>query len=320
MAKRPPILFPPDISAKNLSGPQDFSDAKLRYPQFADRYIGLALQSSIRDWYEEKYRHLSTVLDHYFLERFRLEPTHLAARWEIYVAALLSEHGMRLVPRSIVAGPDFCIELPGGTKMWVECIVCERGDMDPVEPEPVLVPGKMHLYGGNIEDIHRPRALRLTSAFFSKAGKKYDSYKKSGIVSREDAFVVAISGDKVGHYTRPAMLLQRSFFGRGCDVLSKSGGKMVGPMYKREDWILRANGEKIPAVAMEMTEFSHVSALLYSDDLSLGFDDNQRGAARCDAYVLHHLNPNVAVPREIFRFATNFFKDKSGTIETKVPR
>src|SRR3989344_1721861 len=178
-------IFPDEMMSRTVTNQQELNGAFLKYPNFSKTYIQTALHwKDARKWYEENWPKVFKFLDKNFLDRFRMEEEHYARAWEFHLATVLLNKGIELEEKTWETGPDFCIKTPTGKKIWVEAITCDLGTVDPVEPYPVMQSGQIYSFGGNIEDTHRPRALRITNAIGTKFEKfkKYLNDSKSGVL------------------------------------------------------------------------------------------------------------------------------------------
>lgn len=104
--------------------------------------------------------------------------------WEMYLSWVLFKiAGFKGQPVQ-GEGPDFCVLLPNGKKMWVEAIAAKVGTgQNEVTRPPSGQAGTLPT-----EKI----VLRVTSAFADKV-KKIEKYISQGIIAAEDAVVIAIN-------------------------------------------------------------------------------------------------------------------------------
>ncbi|MFH0853902.1 MAG: hypothetical protein V1891_00180 [bacterium] len=184
-------------------------------------------------------------------------------------------------------------------------------------------PGKIYSFGGSIEDDHRPKALRITSAIGTKFEifKKYLKNPKSD-VAKDDCLLIAINGAAIQHFSDSSMLFKRSVFGQGPDVLVRVQGreKLKGGFYKPTPTIKKKGNnsdEEIPATFMEMDDFSKISAVLYcghtvSHSWMNGFNIGD------DFLFAYHANPDNPIPKNLFKFGRGIRKDiKTGSISDR---
>lgn len=317
-------IFPDEMISGTVTNQNELNEAFLKYPNISKAYIQTALDwEDTRKWYEENWPKVFKYLDKGFLDRFKKEEEHYARAWEFHLASVLLNKGLKLEEKTWGTGPDFCIKTATGGKIWIEAITCDLGTVDPVEPHPVMKSGQIYFFGGNIEDTHRPRALRITNAIGTKYEKfkKYLNNSKSG-VSKNDCLLIAINGGAIQHFADPSMLFKRAVFGQGPDVLVKIPGqeKLKGGFYKPTPTIIKKKDvyeEEIPANFMEMNEFSKISAVLYcghgaSYSWMNGFNVGD------DFLFAYHSNPENPIPVNTFKFGYGIRKDSTtGSIEDK---
>lgn len=104
--------------------------------------------------------------------------------WEMYLSwVLFKVAGFKGQPVQ-GEGPDFCMALPDGKKLWVEAIAAKVG----AGQNEVTRPPSGHAGTLPTEKI----VLRVTSAFADKV-KKIEKYIAQGIIAAEDAVVIAIN-------------------------------------------------------------------------------------------------------------------------------
>lgn len=309
-------LFPNDMISGSVKNQQELDDAFKKYPTFSKTYVQTAVYwEETRKWYEKNWPKVFKYLDNGFFNKFRLEAEHHARAWEFHLVAVLLEKGFSPQEKTWEYGPDFCINLSGGKRIWIEAITCDRGEVDPVEPYPEMKSGQIYSFGGNIEDTHRPRALRITSAIGTKF-EKFKEYLKNSEnsgVKPEDCLIIAVNGSAIQHFAEAGMLFKRSVFGQGPDVLVKVPGKekLQGGFYKPVPVIPKKTETQeydVPATFMEMDEFSPISAVIYcghtvSYSWLNGFNVGD------DFLFAYHSKPNNPIPEGTFKFGRGIRKD-----------
>jgi len=309
-------LFPVEMASGSVKSQADLDAGFSTYPQLSRTYVQTALYwEDLRKWYENHWPRVHYYLDRDFLRKFKLEEEHLARAWEFHIAAVFSDKGLLLEEKNWEYGPDFCIKLPNGRKLWIEAIACDRGKVDPVGPYPNLLPGRIYSFGGNIEDTHRPRALRITNAIGTKLEKfsRYlDNPEKSG-VRADDCLIIAVNGSAIQHHDEPITLFKYSIFGQGPDVLVRVRGKerFQSGFYKPIATISKKSGDKehpIPANFMEMEAFSKISAVMYCGHTVSHSWLN--GTEPGDDFLFgYHTRPDNPVPEGTFKFGRGIRKD-----------
>ncbi|NCU28453.1 MAG: hypothetical protein EOM85_02165 [Candidatus Moranbacteria bacterium] len=318
-------IFPKNLIMGSVKNTDDYKKIISENPKLSEKYIWIATYSEkSREFYESNWPKVEKYLDKNFLDKFKMESEHDSRAWEFHLASVFINEGLNLLEKTWDYGPDFCIQLENNKKIWVEAIICTLGDTDPVEPPPVIVPGKSYSFGGNIEDINRPKALRITSAI----GTKFEKFKKyledpSCLVQKDDCLVIAINGNLIQHHSEAFRLFKYSVFGQGPDVLRKISGqeKLQGGYYKPVSTIKRktTNGEMdIPITFMEMDEFSPISAVLYCGRSITDSLWNSKNLGD-DFFFAYHTNPKNPIPDKTFKFGIGVTKDsKTNSITDRI--
>lgn len=316
-------LFPDNFISNSVKTDEELSKKFLEYPDLAPGYIAIALaKPDLREWYERRWPDFKKYLDKNFVSGFKNKEEHLSREWEFHIVSVLLDYGFTLKEKKWEIGPDFCIET-GDKKVWVEAVSCSLGQTDPVEPMPIMGSGKLYSFGGNIEDINRPRALRITNAIATK----FEQYKRyldnpECDVSKNDCLVIAVNGNQIQHYSRPEALFKRAVFGQGPDILVRKAGteKLQGGFYKPSLTIIKKVGDReeiIPANFMELKEFSTISVVIYSgNNISHSWlNDYKTGD---DFIFAYHSIADNPMPEGFFRFGLGVRKNSAtGQIEDK---
>ena len=129
------------------------------------------------------YRDLGLPNDDFIAEFTNGKRPSLAQRtWEMLLARQLHLEGHTLIPTD--GGPDIRFELDGKT-VWVEAVAPEPKGLPPDWLNPSLT--------GVVSFPHEAILLRWATALDAK-WKKYGEYRKKGMVTASDAYVIAING------------------------------------------------------------------------------------------------------------------------------
>lgn len=214
---------------------------------------------------------------------------------EALIAARLrdKQFGMR---KTVGAGPDFLV-MDGSRKVWIE-VIC---------PEPISVPPDWldPKAGEAINFPHEAILLRWTSAIKAKAEMLVGSedgtrmgYLNSGVVDREDAYVIAVNGCQLRSGPFPA-LFGISQFPFAAEAVFPVGPyqlridrdtlKIVDRGHQHRPFVLNRNRAKVPALVFLDPRFNAVSAI-WALDLNGG---SAIGNSEPSA-VVH--NPNALNP------------------------
>src|SRR3989344_580252 len=316
------LLFPESFISGSIKRDEELEGIFSKYPNFSRSYLIIALgKPDLRNWYEDRWPKLYKYLDGNFITAFQSEQGYSSRAWEFHFASVLLDYGLPLKERDWETGPDFCIENDAKKKIWIEAIACDLGKVDPVKPMPEMIPWAMYSFGGNIEEIDRPKALRITSAIKTNFDR-YNDYlndPKSG-VSENDCLVIAVNGKAIQHGPEAASLFKRAVLAHGPDVFIKKPGleKLQGGYYKPLLTITKNKGDgeiEIPANFMEMDEFSKISAVIYSGDSI--FNSWLNGYKPGDDFIFaYHSSPDNPIPGGLFKFGRAARKNReSGDVK-----
>lgn len=182
--------------------------------------------------------------------------------WEMYLTCTLIEMGFDLVPRKSSYGPDIHINL-NGKNLWIEATAPDAGIGDDA------VPGYSGL-DDSIQFIRVPEEqmiLRLTNSFYKKCWM-YEEYVSSGLISKNDIFVVAINGFNVPHILGedeiPYIVKSVLPFGDLTVTINIDEMKPVDEFYEYRGHIQKKSGANVPTKAFQDPTYSFVSGVLYS--------------------------------------------------------
>jgi hypothetical protein len=298
-------IFPDNLISGSVKSQKELEDSFKKYSSLSRTYIQTALYwQDYRKWYEDYWPKVYKYLDSDFVDKFKTEKGHAARAWEFHLAVVFIEKGIKLKEKTWEHGPDFCINISDCKNLWIEAIACDKGNKDPVECFPE---------GGNIEKIHRSRALRITSAIegkFKKFKKYLENSKKFG-VNKDDCLLIAINGGSLNYSRDSSELIKRAVFAKGLDVYTKDRkGNLKGPFYKPNYAIARKDKTKksIPANFMEIKEFSKISGVLYCGYPTFNSWNNSYKTGD-DFLFAYHTNPNNPIPEDFFDFGRGIRKD-----------
>lgn len=193
------------------------------------------------------------------------------------------------------AGPDFVLEA-NGRRIWIEAIC----------PMPSNVPAEwLRFLPGEVKDFpHQAMLLRWTAAIKEKAEKLLGNpekglrgYLDKGIVGPDEAYVIAVNGRMLRHVF-PEMngisgfpFAAEATFGVGCRRLhlDRATRRVLHQDYAHNPYIMRPQGEPVPACAFLDDRYRAVSAIWATDLDDTGILGNPRPMV-----VVH--NPYAANP------------------------
>ena len=164
-------------------------------------------------------------------------------------------------------GPDAGIAV-NGRRIWFEATSPTRGadgarDQVPdcklaaIDEEPI------------VQDVPNERmVLRYLNSISVKYHEQFASWLKKGILSAEDAFVIAINPRQLSwDYadTQPSRILQAAFaVGSPYIMIDRDSLKQVAAGFQFRNAIVKVSGEAIPTGVFHLEEYSGLSGLLCS--------------------------------------------------------
>lgn len=215
--------------------------------------------------------HFREDAKNHFQERF----------WEMYLAVSLIEQGLTLFPAG-GEGPEFYFEY-SGKRIWVEAITPGSGEGDDYVPTPELGVG----YIVPSEKI----LLRFTHALVEKQKKYLEAVDKK-IISKNDAYLLAINSRKIPHAPFPATIpfFIQAFlpFGPLTLGIDPKTNKAIESYYQYREHVEKQNGANVSTTAFFDPEFAFCSAVLHSSVDCV----NHSSELGDDFCVLH--NPSAA--------------------------
>jgi len=170
---------------ERLFSPGDASDPA--YVNLRDRQDREAIP--VREFVESLWCRFRGFADPHFLTEVRRD--FHARFWEMYLTCALQEYAAQrdAVLSCPKPGPDILLEHEG-SRVWVEAVVATNGI--PGLPDTVVEPNP----DGKIPE--EKLVLRYTNAIAEKY-RKYHKYLRKGIIHKNDAFVIAISGTALAY-------------------------------------------------------------------------------------------------------------------------
>jgi len=211
--------------------------------------------------------------------------------WEMYLGCTLLEAGRELLPvgdrRRQGGQPDLCV-LEQGRRIWIECIAPDEGAPG---PDQIVRPTPLNDGGGLFAVPVRQAQLRVSGAFWTKS-QRIGAYIAEGVISPEDARIIAISASRFGIYVpeQPLPLIMTTLFpiGDAYVTIDRATGAVLGEGFHPAPMIERERNP-IPRTAFLDQRFADISGVIWS---RVGLGQMSR-AARPITYV--H-NPLAQIP------------------------
>lgn len=218
--------------------------------------------TTARERCEDLWRDYEPLADPQFITEFALR---FQERWfEMYLAVSLLRSGVAVTAPTPGEGPDLRAVVDGRV-VWIEA-TCP-GPGDPGRPGTVPVPTWVDMAGDPVvENVPvTEQVLRIRGALATKAAR-FEAYPAAGIVSPEDAAVIAISVRGVPHmWTDDTDRLQRCLYGIGDPYVTlDKAGTVVGEGRMRVTTIPKG-GVPIGVTPFVTDEMPFISAVVSSN-------------------------------------------------------
>ena len=192
--------------------------------------------------------------------------------WEMYLACSLLDSG-HILRRAKSYGPDLYVE--GDAPIWIEAVAVEPGDTadrvkNKEERRDTNIPQAEGVWVGD-PPSEESLILRCTNAMEKKI-KQVKKYKKEGIVSEGDSFIVAISLGKVdgaSYFSAPmgASIFIKAFFGMGDEYVAytpHSGKSSLRHGYLDRPAIDKTSGKPVSTQMFHGNDAIDVSGIIGS--------------------------------------------------------
>jgi len=218
--------------------------------------------SEYRNYCENLWKRFAPYADPDFPLEFskQLQPRF----WELYLGCSLLDLGFSIIPKSSSKGPDFHIVLDG-RNIWIEAIAPNNGEGPDAVPD-------IYEHSGFDPMPEDKIILRFTNAITEKK-KKLDAYIRSGIVSSNDIFVIALNGGGINMlmFDGPMPTVIKSVYPVGDEVVTVDvvSRKVISDKYKLRFEIIKDSRKAVSTRAFINPEYINITGILYSN-VSLG--------------------------------------------------
>ena len=166
------------MSAQKTIWTQDGVDQDYRHHMASPHSVEL------RKWVDEAFGRLHQFLDKDFLQKLSNEDFY-GRLWELEVCEWLMLTDLKMIPTN-GKGPDFCIKLANGSKIWIEAVLSRADE------ELKLIWADLLTFEGKVYSIPREQiALRYSNNLVEKSNKMKTKYAK--YISKDDYALIAIS-------------------------------------------------------------------------------------------------------------------------------
>jgi len=261
-----------------------------------------------RVWVDKAYarERVEVLLDNSFLNQFR-KGDFAARLWELELVNRLLDTGLTLVPTN-GSGPDFCIVLDDGRKIWIEAkLVNSDGEIEEI---------KQVFAGGNLTEYNTPvrqMALRFASGLVTKAEKFRDNYKD--LLNDSDLIIIAITAFPPSTLSPDIEFLLKAVmpiedplvhFSTGSTPLSPA---VVRPTHSMNSSYRNKNDAVVPKEFLYPgTEFPFIDGVLFSEASDLQKLMGVFSSSFDESTILPHLFTNHSSQKDFpVEFCENFY-------------
>lgn len=186
--------------------------------------------------------------------------------WEMYLACTLMDKGYEITGKtSKNAGPDIRFEHKGNI-IWIEAIAPTSGSQSSSDKVPELVitnpPTAQQVPDEQI-------ILRYRAAIKEKYDYKYFEYLKSGIIDKEDFYLVAINGCRIPSsrvdFKPPRIVRSVLPIGYPQVTIDTVSMQKISEDYQYRAHISKAHGSSVRTDIFLDPYYKHISAVLFSN-------------------------------------------------------
>lgn len=220
-----------------------------------------------------------------------------AKTWEMYLGCVFLKYGLNLQKNNEIKGPDIHLLL-NNRSVWIEAVAPTSGTGDNA------VPG--YNYDVVSEQPTEKIILRLTNAIDEKY-KKYQNYKKEGIIKSDDIYVIAINGGRI-----PKSIMEQNIpyivkavlpFGNQVVTLDRKSHKIVDSQYEYKDTITTAKDSPVSTNIFQNVDYNGISAVLYSHMNVV----NRPNGIGVEVHIVHNPLADNKLPHGIFPFGIEWW-------------
>ncbi len=224
--------------------------------------------SELRNWVDELFtkNNLARFLDPGFLHELRNNDFY-ARLWELELAGWFHHAKFKMIPTN-GTGPDFCIELSDGRKVWVEAVLSR--------PNETLTKKDLEIYQEKLKAYEVPQqeiALMYTSSLARKAveiKKKYCSQ-----IGKSDYILIAVSAFTLPNIWSDIDLFMPSVLPIefGIAYFNKDGSELDDtprPTHTTKREYVKPSGETVPKEFLYPgSYFPYIDGVLFSEASNL---------------------------------------------------
>jgi type I restriction enzyme S subunit len=194
-----------------------------------------------------------------FKEEFARQPQK--RYWEMYLGCHVLQIEFRLHPKTDQLGPDLCFDTTE-FRVWIELTAVDEGTGADAVP-------KVAQHSGHDPIPDDRIILRFTNAVAEKH-KRLLSYQDRGLVSRNDAYIVAVNAAEIEmslfDFDYPIPLIVKALYPLGQHVMriDPAQERVVEEGYQFRPAIQKESGSDVPTNVFLDPAYSGISGVIYS--------------------------------------------------------
>ena|ERR1019366_2004210 len=227
--------------------------------------------------------------------------------WELFLLTVIIDAGLTVEPTG-EAGPDICVRLPSGRRLWIEAVVPRPGT------GPNAVPQRGPNFGGGSLPRDSTVILRYTQALREKL-RQLNAHKAAGIVAPDDAYLIALSQGGIldsDLQDDELPLIARAVLGIGQTTYnfvpySDQPGWIEVP---RREHVATASGSPVSTTFLLEAETEFVSGIIFARQAVY----NLRWSAAESLGLLHRPRARVPLPHGVIPTRCEMWVDEEGTL------
>lgn len=308
-----------DLNLPTVETDDQLEEIFKNYSRFNRTFLAVHVRDdfkSVKDFLENSYAGFYEHADANFKHEFQTTSFHERA-WELYLCALLRNKNLNLSPKrgQTKEGPDFYIKTENN-EIWIEAVTAGEGagnnKVETIEDILQRVPaGQIVTRGGNLDELNRPKVLRIISVLEDKWRNKYINSYKDKYVKPSDSFIIAISGAQIdGDMMAESLILEAV---GGVDPAKRlpilNDGSCGKPFHRFRAQISKSSSTSPVDIAIfERDEYIDLSAVIYCGNRIIRSVMEYGNNLGKDIVIIH--NPKTKmdkqIPKEILNFGIHY--------------
>lgn len=202
-----------------------------------------------------------------FINNMRKNEFHQRT-WEMYLSCLYMDCGYDIEnyrTKKKTAGPDIKVQYKS-SPIWIEAIAPKENLETSIDWQLEDSDLKMYGFGGNVEDIDKPRILKITAAIKEKY-EKYNMYLSGNVISPSDPYIVAINGGDFESWISDGRDILGALFAIGLYAIEFDANHKIKRQYNQKRIsVLNRNKKLVSTDVFLGKDFEGISAVIFSKE------------------------------------------------------